>query len=125
MDRTFQWGDWSEAPRVHCFDPSCGSCGFSGPLQLRYGYQVQPGQRVRRLTQRSNIAEGTRPVATTTWDRSRRLLTHIAFRCPSCREEIVYRYASDGSLNLEVVEELYRPPAPAATVTRLPVGNER
>lgn len=80
MDRTFQWGDWSEAPRVHCFDPSCGSCGFAGPLQLRYGYQVQPGQRVRRLTQRSN---------------------------------------------LEVVEEGYRPPAPVATVTRLPVGNER
>lgn len=109
-DRTFRWGEWELAPLVpHLAEhQACASCSRTGPLQLRFGFTLQPGRAVRKLVRASDVCNGVRPHATTVWSAAYWALTHTAFRCPGCREEMVYGEVPGGGL--ELVEERYQPP---------------
>lgn len=119
MAEEIRWEGWRQAPRISHIDQSCQGCGFAGPLQIRRGRVLQPGKRVRQLTRRSDAAAGIRPQARTVWQGGYWALTHIAFRCPGCGEEVAYRYAS-GGLELVEVPELCRAGRTMAVVVEFP-----
>lgn len=104
-----RWGEWKPALRIPHIDPSCETCGFPGPLETRYGHMKQPGFRIRKLTVRSNVAEGVRPKAVTKWVTGYWALTHFAFRCPECAEELVYGYSATSRGDLVEIPDLGRP----------------
>lgn len=114
-----RWDQWETGVRISHFDQSCLACGASGPLQVRGGRQLQPGRRVRKLTRRSDVVAGVRPQARTVWVPGSWVLTHVAFRCLRCAEEVTYRYAS-GSAWLVEVPELCRPGRAVGVVVDFP-----
>lgn len=124
MAEEIRWEAWRQAVRVSHFDQSCQSCGRAGPLQVRCGRVLQRGRRVRQLTRRSDAVAGVRPQARTVWRGGYWAITHVAFRCPGCEEEVAYRYAS-GGLDLVVVPELCRAGRTMAVVVEFPRGSER
>ncbi len=99
------WERWEPSPVMTHLDQSCDKCLYAGPLLHRFGLTHQPAKRVRRIVQRSRIAEGQRPKAVTEYQAARMLRTHWASRCQSCGEEIVYLMAT-----WDEVSELYRSP---------------
>lgn len=77
-----RWSEWKPALRVTHLDLSCQSCDFPGPLMMRNGKTRQAGS----------------------W-----LLTHVAFLCPECDEELVYGYSTSWAGELVEMPDLGRP----------------
>ena len=100
-----EWERWEPSPVMTHLDQSCTKCLYQGPLLARFGKTLRPAQRVRRLVQRSKIAEGQRPKSVTEYEPARMIRTHWASRCQSCGEETVYLMES-----WDEVPELYRSP---------------
>jgi len=119
-----RWGEWKPALPVFHIDPSCQACEFPGPLMLRYGKMLHPGKRVRKLTVRSKMTEGIRPKAETTWSPGYWALTHIAFLCPRCDEELVYGYSVSCPGDLVEMPELGRPARFTQQVIPFPCPDE-
>lgn len=120
-----RWDEWKPALRVTHIDPSCQTCEFPGPLMMRHGKTLQPGKRVRKVTVRSKVTEGIRPEATTTWVPGYWALTHVAFLCPRCDEELVYGYSMTSPGELVEMPELGRPARFTQEVLPFPTSGEK
>lgn len=86
-----RWNRWERALVLTHIDPSCGSCGYAGPLAHTLGMTLSPGRPYRRLLKPSKIAQGQRPV----WGplltpEPRWVFTHSATRCQVCDEMAVW-----------------------------------
>lgn len=86
-----RWSRWERHLRLTHIDPSCGSCGYEGPLAHALGMTLHQDPPRRKLLKPSKIAEGQRPV----WGPAvtpppRWIYTHTATRCQACDEMAVW-----------------------------------
>lgn len=92
-----RWGRWERHLVVTHIDPSCGTCGYGGPLATVRGMTLYQDPPRRKLVQRSAIARGQRavggPVVVTP---PRWVYTHTASRCQACDEMLVWLASGQG-----------------------------
>lgn len=120
----FRWGGWEAAPVIPHLDQTCASCSRPGPGLLRYGWTLQPGQRVRAVTRHSDVTRGVRAQARTAWREAYWALTHVGFRCPGCGEEVAFTESAPDGSGMEEVDHWYRPPGRGAEVIIFPGSDQ-
>jgi hypothetical protein len=86
-----RWDRWERHVVVTHIDPSCGTCGYGGPLACARGQTLWQDRPRRTLLRPSKVAEGRRPV----WGpplapEPRWVITHHATRCQRCDEMFVW-----------------------------------
>lgn len=96
-----RWDRWERALVLTHIDPSCGTCGYAGPLAVAKGrtwYTPEPSWvRVRR----SSWERGERSKWAKAQHRSYWCYTHWATRCQACDEMVVWLISGGGARCLE------------------------